>query len=220
MSASEPAAPAERLLDGTVALVSGASSGIGAATAIALARRGARVALVARRADRLEALASRIRDGGGTALAIQCDITEAGQASGAVERAAAELGRLDTVVNNAGIMLLGPALDSDVDDWERMIALNVLGSLYVTHAALPHLLRAARDSPRQVADVTVVEPGTVDTELVSHVSDGIRQAAQSQVDSIEPLRPEDIADTILHIVTRDRRVAVNEVLIRAAEQSW
>ena len=210
MSASEPAAPAERLLDGTVALVSGASSGIGAATAIALARRGARVALVARRAERLEALASRIRDGGGTALAIQCDITEAGQASGAVERAAAELGRLDTVVNNAGIMLLGPALDSDLDDWERMIALNVLGSLYVTHAALPHLLRAARDSPRQVADlvtisstagrvaragaavyaltkfgmaafseslrqeliahrvrVTVVEPGTVDTELVS-----------------------------------------------------
>jgi len=68
--------------------------------------------------------------------------------------------------------------------------------------------------------VSVVEPGTVDTELVSHVRGDIRQAAQRQVDSIEPLRPDDIADAVLYIVTRDRRVAVNEVLVRAAEQSW
>jgi NADP-dependent 3-hydroxy acid dehydrogenase YdfG len=68
--------------------------------------------------------------------------------------------------------------------------------------------------------VSVVEPGTVDTELVSHVREDIRQAAQDQVASIEPLRPEDIADAVLHIVTRDRRVAVNEVLVRAAEQTW
>jgi NADP-dependent 3-hydroxy acid dehydrogenase YdfG len=73
--------------------------------------------------------------------------------------------------------------------------------------------------PRRVR-VSVVEPGTVDTELASHVRDDIRAAVQSQVESIEPLRPEDIADAIVQIITRDRRVAVNEVLIRAAEQSW
>ena len=68
--------------------------------------------------------------------------------------------------------------------------------------------------------VSVVEPGTVDTELVSHVREDIRQAAQSQVGSIEALLPEDIAEAVVHIVTRDRRVAVNELLVRAAEQSW
>jgi NADP-dependent 3-hydroxy acid dehydrogenase YdfG len=144
-----------------------------------------------------------------------------------------------------------------------MVALNLMGSLYVTHAALPHLVGAAEDSPRGGADlisisstagrvarpgagvyaltkfglaafseslrqeliarrvrVSVVEPGTVDTELVSHVREDIQQAARSQVESIEPLFPEDIADAIVHIVTRDRRVAVNEVLVRAAEQTW
>ena len=68
--------------------------------------------------------------------------------------------------------------------------------------------------------VSVVEPGTVDTELVSHVREDIRQADQSQVGSIDPLLPDDIAEAVVHIVTRDRRVAVNEVLVRAAEQTW
>jgi NADP-dependent 3-hydroxy acid dehydrogenase YdfG len=221
------------------------------------------VALVARRKDRLDALVTSIRDQGGTAVAIEADIADERQATEAVERAVADLGRLDTLVNNAGIMLLGPALDSDLAEWERMVALNVSGSLYVTHAALPHLVNAAADSPRGVADlvtisstagrvarpgggvysltkfgiaalseslrqeliarrvrVSVVEPGTVDTELVSHVREEIRQAAQSQLSSIEPMRPEDIADAVLYIVTRNRRVAVNELLVRAAEQTW
>jgi NADP-dependent 3-hydroxy acid dehydrogenase YdfG len=68
--------------------------------------------------------------------------------------------------------------------------------------------------------VSVVEPGIVDTELVSHVREDIREAARSQVESIEPLRPEGIADAVVHVVTRDRRMAVNEVLVRAAEQTW
>ena len=68
--------------------------------------------------------------------------------------------------------------------------------------------------------VSVVEPGTVDTELVSHLREDVRRAARAQVESIEPLRPEDIADAVSYIVTRDRRVAVNEILVRAAEQSW
>ncbi|MBV9309648.1 MAG: SDR family NAD(P)-dependent oxidoreductase [Solirubrobacterales bacterium] len=137
-------------LQGTVALVTGASSGIGEATALALAEQGAQVALVARRAERLEALADRIGDG---ASVIQADVSDAGEAQSAVERTVEELGRLDTLVNNAGVMLLGPAVDAPLEEWERMLEVNVAGLLYCAHAATPHLLRAAEDSPRQVADM-------------------------------------------------------------------
>jgi NADP-dependent 3-hydroxy acid dehydrogenase YdfG len=254
---------ARTALSGTAALVTGASSGIGAATAVMLAAHGAKVALVARRIDRLEALAGHIHTCGGEALPFQADITEPAGATGVVGEAVERLGRLDTLVNNAGIMLLGPALESPLDEWERTVALNVSGTLRVTHAALPHLVAAAEESPRRVADlvmvsstagrvarpgaavyaltksgvtafaeslrqelvprrmrVTVIEPGTVDTELVSHVREGVREAARDQVAGIDPLLPDDVGEVIAHIVTRDRRVAVNEVLVRAAEQSW
>jgi NADP-dependent 3-hydroxy acid dehydrogenase YdfG len=141
------------VLDGTVALVTGASSGIGAATAAALAARGAAVALAARRRDRLDAVAADIRDRGGTALVLESDVTDEQQATAAVEATVAELGRLDTLVNNAGVMLLGPAAGAPMSEWQRMVDLNVLGLLYCAHAALPHLLRAAGDGPRQVADM-------------------------------------------------------------------
>ena len=141
------------VLEGTVALVTGASSGIGAATATALAAEGAAVALAARRGDRLEALAAEIRDQGGTALVLESDITDEQQAVGAVERTVAELGRLDTLINNAGVMLLGPIVGAPTSEWTQMVQLNVLGLLCCTHAALPHLLRAAEDGPREVADM-------------------------------------------------------------------
>jgi NADP-dependent 3-hydroxy acid dehydrogenase YdfG len=250
-------------LENSVALVTGASSGIGAATAIRLAADGATVALLARRRDRLDEVASTIRAAGGTALVLEFDLADEQQAGAAIDETVATLGRLDIVVNNAGLMLLGPALDAPIDEWERMLAVNVSGSLYVTHAALPHLVRAAQDSPRGVADlvnisstagrvarpgagvyaltkfgigafseslrqelissrvrVGVVEPGTVDTELVSHLRDGVRDTVRDQLAAIEALRPEDIADAVSYIVTRDRRVAVNELLVRAAEQEW
>jgi len=140
-------------LEGTVALVTGASSGIGAATARQLSATGAAVALVARRKDRLEALANAIGAAGGKALAIECDVTKQDQASKAVERTISELGRLDTLVNNAGVMLLGPAAEAPLSEWQRMVELNVLGLLYCAQAATPHLLRAATDGPRQVADM-------------------------------------------------------------------
>ena len=145
--------PVKPVLDGTVALVTGASSGIGAATAAALAAQGAAVALAARRADRLEAVAASIRDQGGTALVLESDITDDRQAAGAVERTVSELGRLDTLINNAGVMLLGPAADAPLTEWQQMVQLNVMGLLYCAHAALPHLLHAADDGPRRVADM-------------------------------------------------------------------
>ena len=134
----------KQALDGTVALVTGASSGIGAATAAVLAGQGAAVALAARRADRLEAVAAGISDQGGTALVLESDVTDEQQAVGAVERTVGELGRLDTLVNNAGVMLLGPAAGAPLTEWQRMVELNVLGLLYCAHAALPHLLARRR----------------------------------------------------------------------------
>jgi len=141
------------ILTGTTALVTGASSGIGEATALALAAHGAKVAIVARRRDRLEALAQRIRDAGTTALAIEADITDAEQARTAIERTVSELGRLDTLVNNAGVMLLGPIVGAPLEEWDRMLQINVSALMHCTHAALPHLLEAATSEPRRVADL-------------------------------------------------------------------
>jgi len=135
-------------LEGTVALVTGASSGIGEATARALAAQGARVALAARRKDRLDALAGEL---GG--LAIEADVTDREQAIAAVERTVSELGRLDILINNAGVMLLGDIVDAPVEEWDRMIDLNLKGLLYAAHAALPHLLKYAQEGPREVADL-------------------------------------------------------------------
>ena len=140
-------------LDGTVALVTGASSGIGEATARSLAAQGAKVAVAARRLERLERLAAEIGGRGHTALAIESDITDQEQAIAAVDRTVEELGRLDIVVNNAGQMLLGPIEDAPTEEWDRMIDLNLKGLINTTHAALPHLLAAAEDSERGCADV-------------------------------------------------------------------
>jgi len=245
----------------TVAMVTGASSGIGEATALTLAQRGAAVALVARRKDRLDSLAAKISDAGATALVIEADITSQEEAQGAVQKTVSELGRLDTLVNNAGMMLLGPALDAPLEEWEQMIKINVEGLLYCAHAAMPHLLRAAEGPPRQVADmvnissvagrvarngsgvynltkhgvgalseslrqelarrfvrVSLVEPGAVATELVSHNRPGIRENIDQRFANLERLQAQDIADAIDYIVTRARRVAVNEILIRPTEQ--
>lgn len=124
-------------LSGRVVAVTGASSGIGEATALACARAGAAVALAARRMDRIEALAERISGDGGTALALQTDVSDEAQARAFVQRAHADLGRLDVLVNNAGVMLLGPIADAPTEEWRRMIDANVYGVLYCTHAALP-----------------------------------------------------------------------------------
>jgi NADP-dependent 3-hydroxy acid dehydrogenase YdfG len=140
-------------LDGTVVLVTGASSGIGEATARALAAAGAQVAVAARRLERLQRLVAEIEIEGGAALAIEADITDQEQAIGAVEHTVAGLGRLDVLVNNAGQMLLGPIEDAPTEEWDRMIDLNLKGLINTTHAALPHLLAAAADSPRGCADV-------------------------------------------------------------------
>jgi NADP-dependent 3-hydroxy acid dehydrogenase YdfG len=245
-------------LQGTVALVTGASSGIGEATVRELGRLGARVALVARRSERIEKLADEIGD----ALAITADVSDQDQATGAVKRTVQELGRLDTLVNNAGVMLLGPIEGAPLQEWEQMLSVNVAGLLYCAHAALPHLLQAAQDGPRQVADmvnvssvagriarlgsgvynltkhgvgafseslrqevtqrhvrVSLVEPGAVATELSSHNRPEIQEVIAQTFSDVDRLQSEDVADAIAYIVTRPRRVTVNELLIRPTEQT-
>ncbi|MEP7179561.1 MAG: SDR family NAD(P)-dependent oxidoreductase [Pseudonocardiales bacterium] len=248
-------------LAGTVALVTGASSGIGAATARQLAEEGAAVSLVARRRDRLDELAGAIESAGGRALVIEADATVEDDVRGAVARTVAELGRLDTVVANAGVMLLGPIVDAPLEEWTRMVELNILGLMYTSHAALPHLLSAAEQAPRQVADlvmvssvagrvaragsgaynatkhavgafgealrqevtqrhvrVSLVEPGAVATELVSHNRPEVQEGMRARFADMERMEADDIADAITYIVTRPRRMAVNEMLIRPTEQ--
>ena len=249
-------------LDGTVALVTGASSGIGAAAARSLADSGADLALLARRVDRIEALAAELRQSGRRATAIAADVSDRGQAEEAVSRAVAELGRLDVVVNNAGVMLLGPILDAPVSEWERMIEVNLLGLLYVSKASLPHLLSAAESEPRRVADlvnissvagrvarlgsgvynatkhgvgafseslrqevtgrhvhVSLIEPGAVATELSSHNRPQVLEQIKQRLRDVERLAAEDVADAISYVVTRDRHIAINEVLIRPTQQT-
>ena len=129
-----------RPLEGKVALVTGASSGIGEATAVALADAGAAVAIGARRRDRLDALAARLRDGGATVLQLDLDVTDEEQCRTAVARTREELGGLDVLVNNAGVMLLGTIAGADPEDWRRMIQTNVMGVMYMSHAAIEGML--------------------------------------------------------------------------------
>ncbi|MGW7378043.1 SDR family NAD(P)-dependent oxidoreductase [Streptomyces sp. NPDC054794] len=250
-----------RRLEGTVALVTGASSGIGHATALELAHQGAAVALVGRREDRLTDLAADISTAGGKALVVPADITTPEAAAEAVDRTVEGLGRLDTLVNNAGLMLLGPTPGADLNEWQRMVDINLMGLMYTSHAAIPHLVKAAADGPRRVADlvnisslngrnayammavytatkfgvtgfsealrqelakqhvrVSVVEPGSVDTELRTHNSDAVQQLLNAGLGDVERLQSQDIADTVGYIVTRPRHVAVAELLVRPTEQ--
>lgn len=248
-------------LEGAVALITGASSGIGAATARMLAHEGATVAVVARRTDRLTQLVDELGTEGRTGLAIEADVSVQDQAIAAVGQTVDQLGRIDIVVNNAGVMLLGPIEDAPTEEWDRMLAVNLAGLLYITHAALPHLLKAAETSSRQVADVvnissvagrtvrlgsgvynatkwgvgafseslrqevtkryvrvSLVEPGAVDTELVSHNRPEIIEQGRARFADVTRLHADDIADAVTYIVTRDRETAINEILVRPTSQ--
>jgi NADP-dependent 3-hydroxy acid dehydrogenase YdfG len=242
-------------LDGRVAVVTGASSGIGEATVRALSEAGASVALGARRADRLQKLADSID---GPTLVHEADISDEEQARGLVQAAHEEFGALHIVVNNAGVMLLGPVADANVDDWRQMIDVNLLGLLYCTHAALPLIARsgggdivnvssvagkradagaavynmtkfgvhAFSEALRQEAlhagiRVTTVAPGFVETELQGHNTNPlVRQTMERSREQIgEVLRAEDIAEAILHAVTRPPHVCINEVVVRPTRQA-
>ena len=180
-------------LQGKVALVTGASSGIGEATAAALAAEGAAVAIAARRVDRLETLKAKLEAEGARVVAVELDVTDEAACRAAVERTVQELGGLDIVVNNAGVMLLGPIEGADTQDWRRMVETNVLGLMYVTHAALPHLLERGGD---------VVQVSSV-AGRVARAGSGVYNASKFAVGAFsESLRQE--------VTTRGVRVTLVE----------
>ena len=238
-----------------MAVVTGASSGIGEATVRALSGAGASVALGARRTDRLQSIAESIE---GKTLVQEVDVSDEEQARSFIQRAHDELGGLDVLVNNAGVMLLGPVADADTDEWRTMISVNLLGLLYCTHAALPLLeasgggdvvnvssvagrradagaavynmtkfgVHAFSEALRQEAlhvgiRVTTVAPGFVDTELQGHNTNPlVRRATERAREQIgEVLSAGDIAEAILHAVTRPPHVCVNEVVVRPTKQA-
>jgi clavulanate-9-aldehyde reductase len=170
-------------LSGRVVAITGASSGIGEATALACVAAGASVALAARRADRIEALAGRIADEGGTAIAVPTDVADERQARAFVEQTYERLGRLDALVNNAGVMLLGAVTGADTEQWRRMIDANLYGVLYCSHAALPVMQQQGSGHIVNVSSVAgrIASAGSAVYNMtkwgVNGFSEGLRQEA-------------------------------------------
>ncbi|HEX8343249.1 MAG TPA: SDR family NAD(P)-dependent oxidoreductase [Actinoplanes sp.] len=205
------------MLTDAVALITGSSSVTGASVARRLAAEGAAVALVALRRDRLDDLATTICGAGGTALVVQADVTRRQEAVGAVERTVAQMGRLDIVVNNAG--LVPPdSPGTSTDDRHQMVALTMQGLIHVTHAALLHLVRAADHSPRGVADLVNVSSDASSSAVIAF-SDVIRQEMLGQrvrvsvvesgvvgAELLGPTPPDEIADAVARIVIRGLEV--------------
>jgi NADP-dependent 3-hydroxy acid dehydrogenase YdfG len=238
-----------------VAVVTGASSGIGEATARALAADGYRVALLARRTDRINALAAELDNG---SIAISADVTDRDSLAAAAERVQDELGGAHVLVNNAGVMLLGPFDTGQREDYRHMIEVNLLGAISATEVFLDQLKsgatslggdivnissvagRTARagngvyaatkwglngwsESLRQelLPDirVTLIEPGVVATELPQHITHGAtREGVQKLYDEAE-VTAEDVAEIIAFSLSRPRRLAINEILLRPAGQA-
>ena len=243
-------------LDGKVAIVTGASSGIGEATSEALAAEGATVVAAARREERLADLKGRVENNGGRLEVVQADVTDEGQAHDLVRRAEDEFGGVDILVNNAGIMLLSKVEKSLSDQWRQMFDVNVLGLLYATDAAIGAMRRrggghvvnissvagrktrpgsgvysgtkfavnAISEALRQelLEDnirVTVVEPGVVETELQSHITDEEAiEGLDALRERLDALHAEDIANAIVYAATQPEWVSVNEILIRPTQQ--
>jgi NADP-dependent 3-hydroxy acid dehydrogenase YdfG len=234
----------KRLQD-RIALVTGASSGIGEATAIALAEAGVKVAIAARRRDRLDALAKRLAALGAEPLVLEADLLDEHVAQ-----------RLDILVNNAGVMYLEPVAEADLGRWRRMLELNVLSLIASTQAALAGM-RARKDghivnisstagrvaNPNAAAyaatkfgvvafsealrrevytdniRVSVIEPGAVATELREHIGHAQTQKAlNAWANNMRQLQAEDVAEAILFCVTRPSHVSINEVLMRPTDQ--
>ena len=207
-------------LDGKVAVVTGASSGIGEATAEALAAEGAAVVVAARREDRLSGLVERIEENGGRALAVSCDVTDEEQAHALIRRAEEELGRVDILVNNAGVMLLSTVGKGLSDQWRQMFDVNVLGLLYATEAAMDvmkrqgsgHLVNVSSVAGRKVTrDSSGVYAGT--KFAVNAISEGLRQELLEDGIRVTIVEPGAV-DTELpdHITDEDARESLSGLM--------
>jgi NADP-dependent 3-hydroxy acid dehydrogenase YdfG len=237
-----------------VAIVTGASSGIGEATAEALADEGASVVLAARRADELETLADRIESGGGDALVVPTDVTEEDDIDSLVETVTDEYGRIDILVNNAGVMLVEPLERASRENLRQMVEVNLLGLMTLTHAVLPvmqdqeggHIVNVSSVAGRRTAAnfsgynatkfgvnafteavrkevtsqnirTTVVEPGAVDTELPTHITDEQVLERFAEMD-MPMLEPADIARSVVYATRQPEHVNVTELMVMPTGQ--
>jgi NADP-dependent 3-hydroxy acid dehydrogenase YdfG len=248
-------APNEGQHEDRVAVVTGASSGIGEATARALAADGYCVALLARRVDRITALAEELGNG---SIAIAADVTDRDSIVAAAQRVQEELGGADVLVNNAGVMLLGPFNTEQRDDYRQMIEVNLFGVITTTEVFLDQLKTGAGERGGDIINissvagrtaragngvyaatkwgmngwsealrqellpdvrVTLIEPGVVATELPQHITHGeTREGVQAMYDRAE-VTADDIAEIIAFTLSRPRRLAINEILLRPAGQA-
>lgn len=239
-------------LAGKVALVTGASSGIGEATAFALAKAGASVAVAARRADRLAGLVSRIEAAGGKALALTGDMAKQDDAIGVVDETVRRLGRIDILINSAGIMESGGIEGADLDLYRKVIDINLLGTVYTSRAAIPHMLKqgvgdivtisslagrkggamtnaysASKHAVNSMTDamrqelgdrnirVSILMPGATKTEVGDSITDpNWRKAIQAHVSKEGAVMPEEIADTLVFMMSMPRHVNISEICVR------
>ncbi|MEV6966553.1 SDR family NAD(P)-dependent oxidoreductase [Hamadaea sp. NPDC051192] len=238
----------EQPLQSAVALVTGATGGVGAATAHRLAQEGAAIALAGDRREHLEPTVRDVIGGGGRAAALAADLTTADGASDAVQETLRRFGRLDILIIAAGHQLINTALHATVEEWDRMVAVNLTTALHITHAAVPYLIDAAATAPRQVADLVIVgstagrvaRPASSAYSLtqfgLAGFTESLRQELRPEgvrVGQVRPgdvsagaahetgaLRPVDVADAISYLVTRQRQVSVNEMVLRSSGQTW
>ncbi len=239
-----------------VAIVTGASSGIGYATAIAIAKAGGKVAIGARRVDKLEQLKKDIEKIGGECIVVSCDVTKRSDCENLVNSAVKKWNRVDILVNNAGLMPLSFVKNLKIDEWEQMIDVNIKGVMYCTAAAIPHMLaqksghiviissiagrvvfpagsvycatkfavRAFSEGLRQELSVrnnirvTTIEPGIVDTELTNTITDKSLEAFVTHSKTIQSLKAEDIANSIIFALQSPSHMNVNEITIRPTTQ--
>jgi NADP-dependent 3-hydroxy acid dehydrogenase YdfG len=206
-------------LDGKVAVITGASSGIGEATAEALSAEGATVVVAARRGDRLEDLVERINGNEGQALSVACDVTDERQAHDLIRQAKEEFGRVDILVNNAGVMQLSEVEKGLSDEWRTMFEVNVLGLLYVTDAAIEvmkeqgsgHLVNISSLASRGTRPGLGVYSGT--KMAVNGISEALRQELLEddiRVTMIEPGAVE--TELPEHITDEEAREGLNTML--------
>lgn len=249
---------ADNIISDKIVLITGASSGIGEATARMLAADGAHVVLAARRLDRLQAISEEIASGGGKVTVFEADVSDETACRELVEDAERECGPVDVLVNNAGVMLLGPVKDAPTEEWRTMVEVNLLGLLYMTHAILPSFYSRKRGHIVNVSSVagrtatagsavynatkwgvnaftealrhelvqdksgvrtTLIEPGAVVTELVSHNREEVQETVKSRYAGVSKrLEADDIARSIAYAIGQPQYVNVNEILVRPTEQ--
>jgi len=236
-------------LNGKTAIVTGASSGIGAATAKKLAAHGVKVGLAARRLDRLQALVSEIEAAGGKAIALEMDVTDQASVSAGVATLHKTYGRIDIAFNNAGLMPISDIASLKLEEWHRMVDVNIKGLFNTVAAVLPvmqaqksghiintssiagrktkHAVAAFSDilrmeiSPEFNIRVTSLQPGAVESELFEHISDENYRARMEQLkEQMTFLKSADIADAILYALQAPDHVDVAELFIMPTEQPW